>query len=287
MRGFCTIATGDEHYYKIAYNLVKSYKFSGGGYPFVILCDQENAYTAAFDGVILLDNPTGSYLDKLKMLEQPPFEETIYIDADCLVYQNIDFYFDFMPKQGVSCFGRALPMDSKEGWFLQENLGEYTERVNYISSLHGGIIFFHDDEKTKAVCRDIEKILPKYSTFKFRGFVKPADEPILALAMAANGLYPVPLSCCDTAFVFYPSTECFTAKMKKARVTYIRKKKRITGVALVHFNNKNTKTERYQTQIALLENSRNIKLNLREIKHNLTSIYFYVRRRFGDVILRR
>ena len=52
--GFITIATGDAQYYKIAVNLLHSYRwFSKAPVPFAILADQENEYTADFDDVRL------------------------------------------------------------------------------------------------------------------------------------------------------------------------------------------------------------------------------------------
>ena len=90
-RGFVTIATGKTHYYKIAKNLLDSYRLNTGGkYPFAIICDRENEYTAAFDKVVLLKSPSHSYLDKLRLFDCLPWEETIFIDADCLVYGDID-----------------------------------------------------------------------------------------------------------------------------------------------------------------------------------------------------
>ena len=52
--GFITIATGDAQYYKIAVNLLHSYRwFSKAPVPFAILADQENEYTAEFDTAII------------------------------------------------------------------------------------------------------------------------------------------------------------------------------------------------------------------------------------------
>ena len=72
-RGFVTIATGKKHYYRIAYNLLCSYRTNSGAFPFAIICDRENEYTAAFDKVVRLDNPSRSYIDKLLLFEYIPF----------------------------------------------------------------------------------------------------------------------------------------------------------------------------------------------------------------------
>lgn len=71
---FLTIAAGDEKYYKMAANLLQSYRyFSKSPLPFAILADRENEYTAKFDDVMLLENAHCNYLDKLSMLESLPY----------------------------------------------------------------------------------------------------------------------------------------------------------------------------------------------------------------------
>ena len=65
-RGFVTIATGSEYYYQLAANLLISYKKRGQGqYPFALICDRENGYSALFDDVILVEDYKKSTLDKL------------------------------------------------------------------------------------------------------------------------------------------------------------------------------------------------------------------------------
>ena len=54
-RGFVTIATGNESYYRIARNLLRSYRMnSSRPLPFALIADRENQYTKEFDqdGVI-------------------------------------------------------------------------------------------------------------------------------------------------------------------------------------------------------------------------------------------
>lgn len=89
--GFLTIATGDEKYYKMAANLLQSYRyFSKPPLPFAILADRENEYTAKFDDVMLLENAHCNYLDKLSMLESLPYDVNIFIDADCIAYGDLN-----------------------------------------------------------------------------------------------------------------------------------------------------------------------------------------------------
>ena len=61
---FITIATGDTQYYKMAVNLLHSYRyFSASPLPFAILADQENEYTAEFDTVRLFSHAHRNYLE--------------------------------------------------------------------------------------------------------------------------------------------------------------------------------------------------------------------------------
>lgn len=88
-RGFITIATGKELYYTLASNLLKSYRlFTDEPCPFAILCDRENEVTAEFDDVVILDHPLNSFWDKFELLKLAPYDETIFIDADCLAYAD-------------------------------------------------------------------------------------------------------------------------------------------------------------------------------------------------------
>ncbi len=45
MRGFVTLAVGHEKYYKLAANLLKSYKYNTAkSVPFAIIADRRNKY---------------------------------------------------------------------------------------------------------------------------------------------------------------------------------------------------------------------------------------------------
>ncbi|MCR5736903.1 MAG: hypothetical protein K6G64_04550 [Eubacterium sp.] len=113
-RGFITIAAGKEEYYSLAQNLLRSYRyFCTEQLPFAILCDRENEYTEQFDDIILFkDGATNSYLDKLSLGEYLPYEETIFIDADCLAFDDLNALFGYFEKaDDFSCFGRVLPLD--------------------------------------------------------------------------------------------------------------------------------------------------------------------------------
>ena len=77
-KGFVTLAVGDECYFKLATNLLRSYRMHTiSSIPFAIITDRENEYTNLFDKVVLLEHSHESYLDKIEILNQPPFQRNI------------------------------------------------------------------------------------------------------------------------------------------------------------------------------------------------------------------
>lgn len=252
-KGFITIATGKEEYYQLAYNLLRSYRyFCKKPLPFAILCDRENEYTAVFDNVIVFpDGATNSYLDKLSLGDYLPYEENIFIDADCLAYGDLNQIFDyFQNSDDFSCFGRILSLDDKTGWFEYENLGKLKREVSYVVGLHGGIYYMRKGEIVQKVFKKAKAFVPEYPKFKFKGkFDTPGDEPLVALSMAVNQCHPIPFQreviCCYWEYV-----DCMKIDITKslARV----ESEPAGNTILLHWGTRYTRELEYQKQIALL-----------------------------------
>ena len=250
--GFFTVATGDEHYYRIAANLLRSYRhFTKNPLPFAILADRENEYTREFDRTILLENPTNSYLDKLKLYAYLPYDISIFIDADCLAYGDLNEIFDhFREGDDFCCYGRVLPLEDKTGWFNYEDLGELQSRVSYCVGLHGGIYYIRRSPVAQAVFETAAQVASNYEAYNFKGrFSTPGDEPILALSMALNGCRPIPFRpegiCC------YWENENGMDLDVRSGTARIRKSGQRTH--LVHWGTRFTRGLLYQKQVAGLE----------------------------------
>ena len=167
-RGFITVATGNEKYYELAANLYLSYKTRGNGaYPFAIICDRENEYTKCFDDVILAQDIHRSTVDKL-LMRYSPYEESIFLDADILVLQNIDDLWDvFADQDDVSVFGCTLPLDSQLGWFTYEGSGKYKSQVRFLISMNGGLYYFRRSLRSEAIFQKALEIIDDYREIDF------------------------------------------------------------------------------------------------------------------------
>lgn len=250
-RGFLTLAAGDLHYYQLAANLLGSYRLhSAQPLPFAILADRENRYTAAFDRCILMENADNSYLDKLRLAEYLPYDETIFIDADCLAYGDLNRMFAwFQEADDVSCHGRVLPLTDRTGWFDYENLGQLQQQVSYCVGLHGGVYYLRKTGTAAAVFATARKLSRRYEEFHFKGnFPTPGDEPLVALAMALHNCCPIP---------FHPEGICcYWEQGKLLRLNMpggiARWKSDSRRTILLHWGTRFTRTWRYRVQVFLL-----------------------------------
>lgn len=93
-RGFITIATGDKKYHEMAKTLVKSYKLtSASPMRFGVITDDANDKFEEFDDVVLIKDATRSYMDKIDIMRYSPYDETIFIDSDCIAFNNLNIYW--------------------------------------------------------------------------------------------------------------------------------------------------------------------------------------------------
>lgn len=201
-RGFVTIATGGEHYYKIAANMLMSYRYrSENPLPVAIICDRENQYTQQFDKVVILKNATRSWMDKLFLLDYIPFDETIFIESDFLAYSDLNVLFEcFKDADDFSVFGQNLPLDTdatygldrEEGkewcWFDPQKVGKYRTSIRSLPKFGSGIIYMRKGKK----CEEAAQILHDvWDNAKNYGLI-PIDDDILALTLAASHCQCVP-----------------------------------------------------------------------------------------------
>lgn len=265
-KGFITVATGSEEYYRLARNLLHSYHyFCKKPLPFAVMTDQKNEWTSEFDDVILFrDGATNSYLDKLNMGEYLPYDINIFIDSDCLAYGDLNKLFDYFEKaDDFSCFGRVLSLDDQTGWFEYENLGALKKKVSYVVGLHGGIYYMRKGETCDQVFKDAKAFVPDYPKFRFKGnFSNPGDEPLVALSMAVNNCHPIPFMpeaiCC-----YWEHIEHMTIDITRGIAKV--EQKTMYNADLIHWGTRYTRELEYKKQLELLtilEESANGNINL-------------------------
>ncbi len=248
-QGFITIATGKELYFRIAANLLRSYRLRAAHpKPFAILCDRENRYTELFDDVILMKDPLRSYVDKVRLPEFVPYDETIFIDADSLIYRDPDFFWKvFEGGPAFSAFGSNYGTDERHAWFRIEDTGEFRDRVQYIPDFIGGVYYLRRSEELDRFGETARYIRDHYYDYRFRQFENPSDEAIYSLAMAVHGFRTAGDRSPDVCFIPHTETVDLDFLTGKVEYTNIYKKEKglITDSCMVHWGTGNTKKHRY------------------------------------------
>ena len=256
MKGFITLATGDIHYYQLACNLVKSYRYRCGQYPFAILCDHKNQYTAYFDKVVLLKNTSGNYLDKLRILVDSPYEENFFIESDCLIYRNIDWFWD--------CFRNATDFSSfgwNEGdfniWLNVDDI-EKTYHIKRIPLFCPGYLFVRKGKRCEKMYKDAVDISHYIIAHKDRhpkSFIRGhlLDDPVFFLSMKLNECTCVVEPSIGKC-IHYPS---FRIRNHHHPVMdfgkgYLEDDEKGSCANLCHFSSKHTQLGKYRQQVAAM-----------------------------------
>lgn len=243
MKGFITVATGKEQYYILAYNLLLSYRFhSKEKTPFAIICDQHNEWTEDFDDVVIMDNPAHSYVDKLRILDLSPYDETIFIDADSLVYRDLNELWE-MFKDGPDLGLLGCTHYDNLGWWDNDNLGIFKDKVSFKITAMGGLYYVRNNGKDlpaiKETCRYIEDHYMEYHFHIFEKILE--DETILSLAAAVHNICT--LSHWSDVYAYYPQVRNVKANIRSGRLSYTWENgsgKPNTNGYFIHFGTLNT-----------------------------------------------
>ena len=250
-RGFVTIATGDDRYYNLAYNLLRTYrKYASDSIPFALICDRHTPQADAFDQVILMDAPNCSYMDKLLLYRYSPFDETIFIDADSLIMADPHCIWDhFSSADDISCYGCIHPLDSDKAWFTYEGTGKYKSSIEYLIDLHGGIYYFRKTDRCVSIFETAIELANHYHQYSFRHFDHPADEPVIAMSLAIHHSIPCTR---PMQLLFVPS---YWGKVHVDIRGQVYVNKSPLSTPILHFGTDNTKRFLYRYLVQVLLNT--------------------------------
>ena len=199
IRGFVTLATGNIIYYKMAANLLKSFRLHNKDVPFAIICDRTNEYTDMFDDMIVLEKSSGNYIDKFSLLIKSPYDESIFIEPDCLIYRNLDFFWDLLSHES-DCSSFGWNKGGVERWFCtdeaKKRLLEIVPEINeetVIPLFNPGYIFIRKGSKCKKMYEDCLEIARRISEDPVLNVYTPLlcggklrDDPIFSITMGMN-----------------------------------------------------------------------------------------------------
>lgn len=255
-KGFITVAAGD-YYCKLATHLFMSYKLFGNcEYPFYVITDKSGAekLNGVFDGVIIKNDFTKTSVDKICVFTDTPFDETIFIDADCSVVRDLNFAFELFEQNGsdVNAIAGIKELTGNKGiQFGEPAIKAFDLKYDY-PNFNGGVYYYKKSETGKK-CVDfmVNEIMPRYYEYHLLGFEngKIYDEPIVIVAMLKYGMKPLPIKSNIMVLVHNPKTVKWDIKNKQCKFKWYNW---IASSAIIHWKVGGTETliyEKYDAEV--------------------------------------
>ena len=201
-RGYLTLAAGDSRYLEMAVDMALSLR-EHTGHPIGLVCDEATAetVTARYGTVFDCVAPVGAdFRDgralKYGVAEASPWDEAIFVDADCLVLGTLDHAFDALADRPLAFLGELLTRDDNEnhhGFSTRRLMRVF--RLDYYLKTNSGFFAFRkaSAERFMRECLRcfLEEARPKLSLSLLRG-AWLGDEIAIGLVGGRHELRPLP-----------------------------------------------------------------------------------------------
>jgi hypothetical protein len=186
MLGIITIALGEKRYIEMSKMLALSLLKTNPGIKRAIISDaNKDEFENLYDIYIPCDPSFGNGISqKLYLDKYTPFEETLFIDSDCLVFNALDDMIALCREHAFVVFGGQI--DSGE-WYM--DVAAMCKKFNLpsIPLFNGGTYYFNNSTIAANIYNEARHLKADYAGLgfkEFRGSVN--EEPLIAVAMAIN-----------------------------------------------------------------------------------------------------
>lgn len=184
--GVLTIATGAPEYKEMARALARSLRrFSPGIQLAVVTEDPE--LRSHYDIVVPVDWDRGrGVLQKMYLDLYTPFQRTLFIDCDCLVFRDISYVFDVFFGGNSIIPADIYELSARHPRDIDFAKMQTRTGQTWIYGFNGGAYYIEKDTLSQQIFqkgREIASNFKEYGIPEFRDG-EPGDEYLLAAAMA-------------------------------------------------------------------------------------------------------
>jgi hypothetical protein len=187
-KGLITIAFGKPKYLRQAVCLARSLRYHMPDWPVSLVTDQlVFDGSDMFDQIIPLNQKLGrGVTQKLGLYESSPYEETLFIDSDCICVRDFSAEFaQIRQRDFASVGGEYLKAGDREKTIkdLAKTLAELG--ISRFLKFNGGVYFFRKSGLAEAVFGTALSLLERYQDLGIRQFDSAGanDETLFGLAM--------------------------------------------------------------------------------------------------------
>jgi hypothetical protein len=191
-RGVITLAFGKQRYVDMGKSLGRSLVLNAPNLPRAVVTDSDDSELKdLFTHIIPFQPDFGSNVrQKLHLDLYSPFKETLFVDSDCLVLNNLDSFWKVFAEQYFGVPGwRELRKGSSDPYLDVAFILDYF-KIEALPKFNGGTYYFKHCEQTTRFFDSARDLLTDSENLRFVQFRQdgPADEAILSVAMALEGL---------------------------------------------------------------------------------------------------
>lgn len=198
-QGYITLATGSRAYYDMAENLAASIRVMDPGRPIALAHDHDAVISPAarrlFDYLIPLPNDPNyvTVTNKFKLFELSPFDQTMFVDADCLlVKRDIDRYWDIGAQSFFTIPGNCRRTGTWKAKHITDLMRQ--EGVGHVVEVNAGVFTFDKSQHGRDFFAGLNAFYLErkeaLSVNTHSGTRKYSDEMYLSIYMAKTGVSP-------------------------------------------------------------------------------------------------
>ncbi len=192
--GILTMAFGKKIYVEQAKTLAHSLIFNMPELPRAIVTDSDDPILRVlFHHIIPFQPNFGSNVSqKLYIDVYSPFEETLFIDADCIVTRPLDEFMSLLKNFYFTVPGKRKLIISDTDPYIEDIPRFFKEfGIKSLPKFNGGIYWFRNCTEASNFFNLARNLLKDYRNLGFRDFhntIGPNDEAIFATCMVLKNI---------------------------------------------------------------------------------------------------
>jgi hypothetical protein len=187
-RGVLTVAFGHRDYARMAITMARAIRLRDAEMPLAVATDlAPELFRDWFQYVIPWRHAYASFYEfKFDLYAMSPFEETLFIDSDCMALRPVRDVMDLFVGHDVSVAGQNV---ASPWWFVHpQRIRARLPRETY-PGFNGGLMYFRRSPNAELVFERAREWVAEYDALGVARLSSGSinDEPMFSLAMAERG----------------------------------------------------------------------------------------------------
>jgi hypothetical protein len=236
-RGVLTLAFGKPRFIEQVKSLGRSMQLHAPRTETAIVTDSKDPeLKELFTQVIPYRPEFGSSVrQKLHLNLYTPFDQTLFVDSDCLLLGNLERFWTAFAGQAFGVPGFEFVQRGETDPYLDVDFALDHFGLEQLPKFNGGTYYFDSSDKAAHFFATARELLANWKELRFAEFRRdgPADEPIISVAMAIHGLGPTSMG---TGGMYTPTAYSGPLHLDVLKGTCSFKKKgRMVAPEIIHF----------------------------------------------------